>query len=300
MPDGPVPSTHTEPDYSHAQTPSTEYSRAHTLNAQHDEHARALLARAAGLPPAQAKRLHDQVILSSRPLALSLARQYFGRGIDDDDLEQVAMLGLCKAVRGYRHLPGRTFAAYAVPTITGELKRHFRDCGWLVRPTRSLQEVGASVRSAIPTLAQRLQRQPSSADLADFLGVPADTIDQARLAEGLYQGWSLDISLGHATALLGETLPDTHDGFAPVEAALTVGPALARLTTRERTILRLRFAENLTQEQIGRTIGLSQMQVSRLLAEILATLRTVIDNPSGAAGSTRPARSVPAEVSSWS
>jgi RNA polymerase sigma-B factor len=255
---------------------------ADTSYAEHDERTRALLARATRLPPAQAKPLRDQAILSNRPLALSLARQYFGRGIDDDDLEQVAMLGLCKAVRGYSHQPGKTFAAYAVPTITGELKRHFRDCGWLVRPTRSLQEVGASVRSAVPTLAQRLQRQPSSTDLADFLGVPAGTIDQAKLAEGLYQGWSLDVSLGRATTLLGESLPDTHDGFAPVEAALTVGPALAQLTTRERTILRLRFVENLTQEQIGQVIGLSQMQVSRRLADILATLRSHIDNPRAA------------------
>jgi RNA polymerase sigma-B factor len=250
--------------------------------AAHDEHTRALLAEAARLPRAQAKAIHDEAILFNRPLALALARQYHGRGIDDDDLEQVAMLGLVKAVRGYRNQPGKTFAAYAVPTITGELKRHFRDCGWLVRPTRSLQEVGASVRRAIPTLAQQLQRQPTSADLAEFLGVPVNTVAAAQLAEGLYQGWSLDVSIGHATTLLGETLPDPHDGYAPIEAALTISPALARLSNRERTILRLRFVENLTQEQIGRVIGLSQMQVSRLLADILATLRASIDNPRAA------------------
>lgn len=262
--------------------PRATVQSAQSAYAAHDEHTRTLLAEAQGLPRPQAKAIHDEAILYNRPLALALARQYHGRGIDDDDLEQVAMLGLCKAVRGYRAQPGKTFAAYAVPTITGELKRHFRDCGWLVRPTRSLQEVGASVRRAIPTLAQRLQRQPTSADLAEFLGLPVDTVAAAQLAEGLYQGWSLDVSIGAATTLLGETLPDPHDGYAPIEAALTVSPALASLSMRERTILRLRFVENLTQEQIGQVIGLSQMQVSRLLADILATLRSLISNPRAA------------------
>jgi RNA polymerase sigma-B factor len=253
-----------------------------TSHAQRDTRTRALLAKAQRLHPAPAQRVLDEVILLNQPLAQALARGYRGRGIDDEDLEQVAMLGLCKAVRGYRPQPGKTFAAYAVPTITGELKRHFRDCGWLVRPTRSLQEVGQSLRTALPTLSQRLQRQPSRSDLADFLGVPADTVDQARLAQGLYQGWSLDVPVGQATTPLGDTLPDTHDGFAPVEAALTVGPAVAQLAPRERTILRLRFVENMTQEQIGQVIGVSQMQVSRSLADILAKLRTQIANPRAA------------------
>ncbi len=213
----------------------------------------------------------------NRPLATALARQYSGRGIDADDLEQVAMLGLCKAVRGYRPQPGKTFTAYAVPTITGELKRHFRDCGWLVRPTRSMQEVGASIRAAIPTLTQRLSREPSSSDLADFLGVSAGVVEQARLAEGMYQGWSLDVPVGQATTPLRDMLADSGDGFAQVEAALTIGPAVAELTPRERAILRLRFVDNQTQEQVGRAIGLSQMQVSRLLSDILAKLRDRID-----------------------
>ena len=254
----------------------------HTSYAQRDMRTRALLAKAGRLHAGRAQRVLDEVILLNQPMAQALARQYRGRGIDDEDLEQVAMLGLVKAVRGYRHQPGKTFAAYAVPTITGELKRHFRDCGWLVRPTRSLQEIGQSVRTAMPTLAQRLQRQPSRSDLAAFLGVPVDTVDQARLAQGLYQGWSLDAPVGHDTTLLGDTLPDACDAFAPVEAALTVGPAVAQLAPRERTILRLRFVENLTQEQIGRAIGVSQMQVSRSLADILAKLRTRIANPRAA------------------
>jgi RNA polymerase sigma-B factor len=131
-------------------------------------------------------------------------------------------------------------------------------------------------------LAQRLQREPSRSDLADFLGIAAETVGQAQLAEGLYQGLSLDVPVGHAATLLGDTVPDARDAFAPVEAAMTVGPALAGLAPRERTILRLRFVENLTQEQIGRAIGLSQMQVSRLLTDILGKLRARIDNPRAA------------------
>lgn len=254
-------------------------NETHTVR---DARTRALLAEADHLPAARAQSVIDEAILLNRPLAKALARQYRGRGIDDDDLEQVAMVGLCKAVRGYEHQPGKTFSAYAVPTITGELKRHFRDCGWLVRPTRSLQEVGQSLRSAMPTLTHRLKRPPSRCELADFLGVPAETIDQAHLAQRLYQGWSLDMPVGQANTLLGDTLADSRDAFAPVDAALTIRPALARLSPRERTILRLRFVENMTQEAIGNVIGVTQMQVSRLLAEILDKLRATIDNPRAA------------------
>jgi RNA polymerase sigma-B factor len=245
-----------------------------------EEKTRALLAEAAQDLPADARRVREEAILLNRPLAQSLARQYHGRGIEDDDLEQVAMLGLCKAVRGYQNQPRETsFAAFAVPTITGELKRHFRDFGWLVRPTRSLQEVGQRVRTAMPTLAQDLQRQPSTPDLAEYLCLPAEMIDQALLAQGLYQGWSLDAPVGGSATALAETLSDARDGFAPVDAALTVGPAVAQLSSRERTILRLRFLENLNQEQIGLLIGVSQMQVSRLLGHILAKLHALIENP---------------------
>ncbi|MEO8556788.1 MAG: sigma-70 family RNA polymerase sigma factor [Actinomycetota bacterium] len=253
------------------------------LNAQRDKRTCALLAKAERLPAAEARQVRQEAILLNGPLAQALARQYRRRGIEDDDLEQVAMLGLCKAVQGYHpHGDEASFAAFAVPTITGELKRHFRDHGWLVRPTRELQEVGQSVRHALPTLTQRLQRQPSRRELAEHLGISAKTIAQAMLAQGLYQGWSLDVPAGESTTSLCDTLPDANDAFAPVEAALTIGPAVSRLTPRERTILRLRFLEDLTQGQIGELIGVSQMQVSRLLADILVKLRMHIDNKQAA------------------
>jgi RNA polymerase sigma-B factor len=252
-------------------------------SAVRERRTRALLANAATLPPSDARQVHDHVILLNRSLAQSLARQYRGRGIEDDDLEQVAMLALCKAVYSYRpQLDDTSFAAFAVPTITGELKRHFRDCGWLVRPTRSLQEVGQLVRNATPILTQRLQRQPSTSDLAEFLDVPAETVKEAQLAQGLYQGWSLDVPVGGATTTLGDTLADPQDTFAGVEAALTLGPALAELAPRERLVLQLRFLENMTQAKIGQRIGLSQMQVSRLLAGVLTRLRAQLESPRAA------------------
>ena len=249
-------------------------------NAQRDRRTCELLAKAKRLSPSRARPVLDEATLLNGPLAQALARQFRGRGIEDDDLEQVAMVGLCKAVQGYRPQgDGSSFAAFAVPTITGELKRHFRDHGWLVRPTRELQEVGQSVRNALPTLTQRLHRQPSRRELAEFLGVPAKTVAQAQLAQGSYQGWSLDVPVGESATSLGDTFPAADDGFGPLEAALTIDPAVSRLAPRERTILRLRFWEDLTQGQIGEVIGISQMQVSRLLADILAKLRIHIDSP---------------------
>lgn len=258
----------------HRTVPDTD-----TSFALRDSRTRAMLVKAKQLSPAEAGRVREDAILLNRQLAQALARQYRGRGIEDEDLEQVAMLGLCKAVSGYQdEFDEVPFAAFAVPTITGELKRHFRDHGWLVRPTRSIQEVGRLIQAAIPILAQRLRRQPTRADLADFLGCPAATVDEAQLALGLYQGWSLDAPVRGTETRLGDTLQEACDVFAPVEAALTVGPAVAKLSGRERTILQLRFLEDLTQEQIGQVIGISQMQVSRSLTHILAKLRTQIED----------------------
>ncbi|WP_411283362.1 sigma-70 family RNA polymerase sigma factor [Lapillicoccus sp.] len=229
----------------------------------------------AGLAPdsAQSETLRAEAVLINRGLALSLSRQYHGRGIDDDDLDQVAMLGLCKAVKGYRARPDKTFAGYAVPTIRGELKRHFRDCGWLVRPTRSVQELGQSIRATVPELTQELGRQPTLGDLAEQLSVTRGAIAEARLADGSFRGASLDAPVVGSSTPLGDTLTDATDDFAAVDSALSLRPAIARLSSREQMILQLRFVEGLTQEQIGASIGVSQMQVSRLITGIISRLR---------------------------
>lgn len=246
---------------------------------ERDRETRRLLTRAAREgEPGAAARLRNEAVLLNRPMALALARQYRGRGIDEDDLEQVALVGLIKAVRGYRRCPGKSFAAYAVPTISGELKRHFRDCGWLVRPPRSLQELGQAVRTMTPQLFQRLRREPTTAEIAAAVGVSRSLIEQARMVEGHYQGMSIDAPIT-GTSCARDTLPDPRDPYAAAEAALTLGPAIAHLGTRDRWILRLRFVDNLTQEQIGRRIGVSQMQVSRLLSDILSRLRQLLEDP---------------------
>ncbi len=226
------------------------------------------------------RSLFEEAILVGRPMAAALARRYHRRGIDEQDLEQVAMLGLCKAVRGFQPARGVSFAAYAVPTITGELKRHFRDAGWMVRPTRSLQEFGRSMRAAEEHLVQRSGHQPSTVEVAAFLDVPVEQVEAARQAERGFWAGSLDTPDGATGQALGATLADPHDDFELVDAALVVCPALAALTARERRIVQLRYVNGMTQAEIGSRIGVSQMQVSRLLRDVLAKLRRGIGDPS--------------------
>jgi len=237
-----------------------------------------LLAEAASAEsnPQRAETLRAEAILLNRSLAISLARRYRGRGIDDDDLEQVAMLGLCKAVRGYRHQPDKTFAGYAVPTIRGELKRHFRDSGWLVRPTRSLQELAQAIRAIVPALTQELCRQPTLDELAERLNASRREVAEARIADGSFRGASLDAPFPGSTTPLGDTLADSGDAYERTDSILSLRPAISQLTPREQTILKLRFVDCLTQEQIGATIGVSQMQVSRLITAIIAKLRSCL------------------------
>jgi len=228
--------------------------------------------------PVHKARLFERAVLLNLSVARSLALQYQRRGVDPEDLHQVAMLGLVKAVRGYRPRLEKPFAAYAIPTISGEIKRHFRDRGWVIRPPRSLQELNQAVRSAESHLAQALQRTPTAEDLAAHLGVEPDEVRQAREAGCGYHARSLDIPLTGSGHALSEVVADPDDSLATVDAQLTLRPALATLSLRERGILHLRFVDNLTQEQIGARIGVSQMQVSRLLTATLAKLRRCIED----------------------
>ncbi len=244
------------------------------LTEARDQQVSALIADAhASCDLARRRRLLEDAVLLARPLASALARRYYRRGIDDADLEQVAMLGLCKAVRGFQPDRGVSFAAYAVPTIIGELKRHFRDAGWLVRPTRSMQEFGRSMRTAEESLAQRTGRHPSAVEVARFLDVSVQHVDQARQAERGFWAGSLDSPDGTSAQSYGATLADPRDDFEMVEAALVIGPAMRALTRRERDIVAMRFVEGLTQAEIGARIGVTQMQVSRLLRDVLVKLR---------------------------
>jgi RNA polymerase sigma-B factor len=214
------------------------------------------------------------VLLLNLRLADGIAAGYAGRGIERDDLVQVARLGLFNAIVGYRPGDGPGFTAYARPTIAGEIKRHFRDHGWMVRPPRRLQEIHAQLRLVKPDLEQHLHRAPSGREVAHALGVDQGELSEVLTAGGAYTALSLDAPTQPGSGLnLGEQLPDDTDHFQAVERAEWLRPALARLTGRERRIIQLRFADGHSQAQIGRRLGVSQMQVSRLLVGILARLR---------------------------
>ncbi len=239
-----------------------------------DQCTRRLLLKAAdATEPAARQVLLEEAVLLNQSMARALAQQYQRRGVDPEDLVQVAMLGLVKAVRGYSPGVERVFAAYAVPTIRGEIQRYFRDRGWMIRPPRGLQELSRDVRIAEPDLAQRLQRMPTTQDVASHLGVNTDAVNEAREAGGGYYPRSLDSPLGDSDQLLCDVIPDPQKPLELVEAVLTLQPVLKILGARERSILRMRFVDSLTQEQIGDRLGVSQMQVSRLLTTILSKLR---------------------------
>ena len=223
--------------------------------------------------PDRRHRLQEQAADLNQPMALGVARRYHGRGVDDDDIDQVALLGLWKAVLGYSPSPASTFAAYAIPTITGEVKRHFRDHGWLVRPTRTVQEHTLALNSATSTLRHDLGREPDDEDVAEHLGVTVTELDRARQAMRGYHGQSLDCPVRGTTHTLADTLPDNDDAFALVDTAITLRHAIARLSSRDRRLLRLRYSQGLTQSDIGDELGISQMHVSRLLRRIQTTLQ---------------------------
>jgi RNA polymerase sigma-B factor len=225
--------------------------------------------------------LLDQAIELNLGIAHSIASRFRGRGVESDDLDQVAYLGLVKAARSYRPDTDTPFLAYAVPTIRGEVKRYFRDCSWTVRIPRRLQELQGSIASVRPRLVQDLQRDPTLAELAEELGADVTEVEAAIAADGCYSVLSLDRPVDDdATASLADTIADEEDSsFERTEAVAVLEPVLNELAPRERRILELRFVEGHTQADIGAEIGVSQMQVSRLLRGILDRLRDQIDPP---------------------
>jgi RNA polymerase sigma-B factor len=221
------------------------------------------------------RRLRDQLFVDYLPLADSCARRYRRRGEPDDDLLQVAGIGLLKAIDRYDPGRGTCFSSYAVPTIVGELQRHFRDHGWTVRPPRGLQEDVLRMERERATLLTRLGRDPTATELAATVGMSVEEVLEAREASRARGGTSLDAPVGDEEgATVGDLVGDEDDGFAQIDAALLADSLIATLPDRDQVIVRLRFEHELTQHEIGRRIGCSQMQVSRLLRAALARLRT--------------------------
>jgi RNA polymerase sigma-B factor len=209
------------------------------------------------------------------PLARQLARRYQRGSEPLDDLVQVASLGLLKAIDRFE--PGRetAFSSFAVPTILGELKRHFRDRGWSVRVPRDLQELAARVERVGDQLALELGRAPTLDELAVRLGVTVEQVLEAREAAGAYRAVSLDRPRDEEDE--GDGVADhmgvEDPGYSLAENAATVQRLMEVLSEREREVLRLRFSEDLTQSEIGLRVGVSQMHVSRLIRQAVGRLR---------------------------
>ena len=219
----------------------------------------------------------EAVVIANRGVAESLARRYRGRGIDDDDLTQVAYEALVKAVRRFDSGRDKDLLAYAVPTIRGELQRHFRDHGWVVRPTRSVQETQWRVNQTQEALSQRFGRPPSRQDVIEELGISEAQYDEAMAASGCFQPTSLDQTVGDDDSTrLADVLPSDDDDFEVADSRTMLAPVLRRLSPRERRVLYLRFYEGLTQSEIGAEIGVTQTQVSRVLSDVLKTLREAL------------------------
>jgi RNA polymerase sigma-B factor len=216
--------------------------------------------------------LLEQVIETNMPVAAQLAARYAQRGVSIEDLQQVAYLALVKAVRGYEHGPDRHFMAYAVPTIRGELRKYFRDLGWTVRPTRRIQETQGRIRAVEGDLFQKLGRSPRPSEIAAEMGVDLEIVIEALSANGLFQPSSLDAGPS-ADQTLGDQLGVEDDGFRTAEARASLAPILARVSERERTLLEMRFWQGATQTEIGAVLGVTQMQVSRLLSRLMEKLR---------------------------
>jgi RNA polymerase sigma-B factor len=240
------------------------------------ESANELVQELAALPagdPAR-RRLRDSTIEAWMPLARLLARRYGGRGEPAEDLLQTATLGLIKAIDRFDADRGADFAGFAVPTILGEIRRHFRDQTWSVRPPRRVQELGLAITEANKTLSQTLGRSPTTEDVADHLGITDEEVLEGLEGIRAYSATSLSTRVGpESDTELGDTLGvDDHD-MALAELRIALGPALEALDERTRTILTLRFFGDLTQAEIGERIGVSQMHVSRLIHRALTTLR---------------------------
>jgi RNA polymerase sigma-B factor len=240
-----------------------------------DDEAR-MFAQLAALPEGDPRRapIRADIVERHLPLVRSIAARYRNRGEPFDDLLQAGALGLVKAVDRFEVERGLRFSTFAVPTVRGEIRRHFRDRGWAMHVTRSLQEHVAAVTAASTTLQQELNRAPTVAELAVQVRLSEEQVLEALDCARSYTTRSLNEPIGDVDGTeLSETLGAEDRDLDGVVLHESLGPALATLPPREQRILHLRFYGNQTQSQIAQQLGISQMHVSRLLAKALAALR---------------------------
>lgn len=232
---------------------------------------RALFDQARAAEEPERAELLSDIVVANLPVARSIARRYAGRGISAEDLEQVAYVALVRAVHRFQVDQSEDFLTYAVPTIRGEIKRWFRDHGWMVRPPRHLQELQASIQQIRAEAAEDLD----DAALAERIGCTETEVREALAARGCFAPSSLDAPVGDGDGglVLGDTLASPDGHIEATETRFMLEQALRTLSPRERRIVRLRYVEELSQAEIGEVIGVTQTQVSRILKHIRDELR---------------------------
>jgi RNA polymerase sigma-B factor len=225
------------------------------------------------------RAIRNQLVEVHRGLAASIANDYRGRGVDLDDLVQIAMLGMLKAVERFDPGRGIPFSSFASRTVNGEIKRYFRDRTWAVRPPRSAQERHLDLRRARGALSSRLGRPPTVAELAAELDISSDDVLDAIEAGAAYRATSLDARRrgDDDGGPLAERIPGSDSSNGRVELRVLVDQLLDTLPAREAQIMRLRFYDELTQSEIAERLGISQMHVSRLMRRCLVDLRAALD-----------------------
>ena len=227
----------------------------------------------------------DELTRRFLPFAEYLARRFTGRGESQEDLEQVAGLGLVLAVDRFDVERGVAFSTYAAATIIGELKRHFRDKGWAIRVPRLVQEHSLDVGKAAQALWQELGRSPTIPELARRTGLSEEEVLEAIDASQAYRASSIDAPLGEDGGSYADTLGGPDDALEMSPEWATVSDAVKQLPPRERKIVFLRFFRGMTQTEIAEEVGISQMHVSRLLSQTLRQLRGHIGEPEAGTGS---------------
>jgi RNA polymerase sigma-B factor len=221
--------------------------------------------------------LREELAVRFAPLAEQLARRYANRGERLEDLQQVAYLGLLKAIDGFDERRGTSFRAYADPTILGELRRHFRDKRWVMRVPRDLKEALPKIRNAVDELSKDLGREPDAAEVAEETGMEEEVVIDALEAAEVSRPASLDAPVTSTepdAATIADLVGEEDENLDHAEWNVLLEERLDELDDREREVLYLRFAEDLTQREIGEQVGVSQMQVSRILSAALERLRS--------------------------
>ncbi len=224
-----------------------------------------------------AERAHllDQVVIANLGMAHAIASRYRSRGIALEDLEQVASAALVRAVHRFDITLASDFLAFAVPSIRGEVRRYFRDNGWMVRPPRRVQELQSQVLDARDRLRSENGSPCTEKAIAEALGVPEEDVVEALRAEGCFSPRSLDVAMTDGGTTVGDAIAGTVGGeqLEAAEARVMLRPLVRQLSERDRALVKLRFFDERTQQEIGEELGVTQTQVSRMLTRVLADLR---------------------------